>query len=345
MPAPERVMTRGLAIRLAAAAGVGLFVVGLPLAKGNDVLNYEFAFTGIYLIAIVGLNIVSGYSGQLSIGHGAFMAFGAYTTAILSANYGVGKYWTIPIAAIVTGIFGLLFGLPALRLSGVYLALATFGLAVSIPYVAKRFSGFTGGGGGLHTSLLSSPTGAFSTNEWMSYLTWSIAAVLFAAAWLLVRGPFGRALRAVRDAPIAAVSSGVHLALYKTLAFGISAAYAGVAGALLAIATTYVNPDTFPVSLSILLLTGLVLGGLGSLEGMVFGAFFVQFGPKYATTLSGYIHYNPASVQSSVLYGLLLLAVLVIMPEGAAGLLRRSRTALKDTRRWLYSRRDSRVAA
>src|SRR5262249_15445165 len=145
----------GLALRLAAVAGVGLFIYFMP--SGNDVLNFEFAYVGIYFIAIIGLNIVSGYSGQLSIGHGAFMCFGAYVTVTLGEHASVGKYWTIPIAGILTGVFGLLFGIPALRLSGVYLALATFGLAVSIPLVAKRFEGFTGGGGGLHTSLLNSP--------------------------------------------------------------------------------------------------------------------------------------------------------------------------------------------
>jgi len=334
----------GLVLRLAAAVGVGLFVVLLPQAR-NDVLNFEFAFVGIYLIAIIGLNIVSGYNGQISIGHGAFMCFGAYVTVTLGTHADVGKYWTIPIAGVLTGIFGLLFGLPALRLSGVYLALATFGLAISIPLVAKRFERFTGGGGGLHTSLLESPIGGISTNEWISYLAWGIAAVMFLAAWLLLRSSFGRALRAVRDAPIAAVSSGIGLARYKTLAFGISAAYAGVAGALYAIAVTYVNPDTFPVSLSILLLTGAVIGGLGSMEGMVFGAFFVQFGPKYAEQLSKHIHYNEATVQSPVVYGLLLLAVLFVMPTGAAGLITRLGVGLKRLREWLYSRADSRATA
>ena len=334
----------GLMLRIGAVAAVGLFLYFLPQAK-SDLLNYEFAFVGIYFIAIVGLNVVSGYSGQISIGHGAFICFGAYTTAILVSNYDVGKYWTIPIAGILTGIFGLLFGLPALRLSGVYLALATFGLAISITLVAKRFEGFTGGGGGLHVSLLSSPIGGVTTNEWNSYLVWAVAAVMFAGAWLLLRGSFGRALRAVRDAPIAAVSSGLSLARYKTFAFGISAAYAGVAGALLAISVSYVNPDTFPISLSILLLTGAVIGGLGSLEGMLFGAFFVQFGPKYASNLSKHIHYNEATVQSTVLYGLILLAVLFVMPGGAAGLLHRTAHVLKRSRRWLYSRRDSRATA
>jgi branched-chain amino acid transport system permease protein len=325
-----------IALRAATLAGGAAFVVLLPRAF-DDFLNYRFAFVGIYFIAIVGLNVLTGYSGQISLGHGAFMCFGAYTTAILSHNYGVGEYWTIPIAAILTGGFGLLFGLPALRLSGVYLALATFGLAISITLVAKRYEGFTGGGGGTHVKLPESPIGALSTNEWLSYLIWAVAGVLFAAAWLLLHGPFGRALRAVRDAPIAAVSSGLNLARTKTLAFGIAAAYAGVAGSLLTISIAYVNPDTFPISLSILLLTGAVLGGLGSLEGMLFGALFIEFVPKWAESVN--------QRAPTVIYGLILLVVLFVMPGGAAGLLRQIRHTLKRVTGRLYSRHDSRATA
>jgi branched-chain amino acid transport system permease protein len=227
----------------------------------------------------------------------------------------------------------------------VYLALATFSLATSIPLIAKRFEGFTGGGQGKQVALPSSPVGFLSTNEWLSYLTWAIAGLMFGGAWLILRGSWGRAFRAVRDAPIAAVSSGVSLSRYKTLAFGIAAAYAGVAGSLLAIAIAFVNPDTFPVSLSILLLTGAVVGGLGSLEGMLFGAVFIQFAPNWAERLSKHLHYNEATVQSTVFYGVILLVVLFLMPQGAAGLVHQLRISLKRLRVWLYSRADSRATA
>jgi branched-chain amino acid transport system permease protein len=317
--------------RVIAIAAVPLLVVFLPKAF-NDYFNFRLAFVGIYFIAIVGLNVLTGYNGQISLGHGAFMAIGAYTTAILH-NHGVDLYLTIPIAAVLTGLVGFAFGFPALRLSGVYLALATFGLAVSIPLIAKRFEGFTGGGQGLRIDPLpDSPIAGLSTNEWISYLTWAIAGLMFGVAWLILRGPLGRAFRAVRDAPIAAVSSGVSLSRYKTLAFGIAAAYAGVAGALLAIAIAFVNPDTFPVSLSILLLTGAVVGGLGSLEGMLFGAVFIQFAPGWAERLSKHLHYNEATVQSTVFYGLILLAVLFLMPHGAAGLFQGAARRLRQAR-------------
>jgi branched-chain amino acid transport system permease protein len=332
--------------RSAVLVAVPLFVVFLPRLLDDDFLNYRFAFVGLYFIAIIGLNVLTGYSGQISIGHGAFMAFGAYTTAILNANYGVNEYWTIPVAGVLTGIFGCLFGLPALRLSGVYLALATFGLAISIVLVAKRFEGFTGGGQGKTIRLPSSPIGGLSTNAWLSYLIWAVAALMFVLAWLLLRGRLGRAFRAVRDAPIAAVSSGVNPATYKTVAFGIAAVYAGVAGSLLAIAIAYVNPDTFPISLSILLLTGAVLGGLGSLRGMLFGALFIEFAPKWAESISRQvIQYNKGTVQPTVIYGLILLVALFVMPGGAAGLLTQSAAVLNRARRWLYSRADSRATA
>ena len=322
----ERVLWRMIAI-----AAVPLLVVLLPHAF-NDFFNFRLAFVGIYFIAIVGLNVLTGYNGQISLGHGAFMAIGAYTTAILH-NHGVDLYLTIPIAAVLTGVVGFAFGFPALRLSGVYLALATFGLAVSIPLIAKRFEGLTGGGQGLRIDPLpDSPIGWLSTNEWLSYLTWAIAGLMFGAAWLIMRGPLGRAFRAVRDAPIAAVSSGVSLSRYKTLAFGIAAAYAGVAGALLAISIAFVNPDLFPVSLSILLLTGAVVGGLGSLEGMLFGAVFIQFAPGWAERLAKHVHYNEATVQSTVFYGLILLAVLFLMPHGAAGLVQGVTRRLRQAR-------------
>lgn len=335
---------RGIAWRVAALAAVPLLVVFLPKAV-DDYFNYRVAFVGIYFIAIVGLNVLTGYNGQISLGHGAFMAIGAYTTAILH-QHGVDLYLTIPIAGILTGLVGFAFGFPALRLSGVYLALATFGLAVSIPLIAKRFEGLTGGGQGLRIDPLpDSPIGALSTNEWISYLTWAIAGVMFGAAWLLLRGRLGRAFRAVRDAPIASISSGISLARTKTLAFGIAAAYAGVAGALLAIAIAYVNPDTFPVSLSILLLTGAVIGGLGSLEGMLFGAIFIQFAPGWGDSLAKHVHYNQATVQSTVFYGLILLLVLFVMPGGAASLFHQLRSALRRLKEWLYSRAHSRATA
>lgn len=302
---------------LALAAGA---LSALPFAVG-DFRAFELTYVGIYFIALVGLNVLTGYTGQISLGHGAFLAVGAYTTGILEVRHGVRDLWTIPLACLVAGLAGFAFGFPALRLAGVYLALATFGVAVAVPSVAKRFGGLTGGSSGLSLSLPAAPFGLrLSSSVWLYALTWSIAAVLYAAAWLLLRGRTGRAFRAVRDSEVAAASYGVSLVWTKTLAFGVSAAYAGVAGSLLAITVAYVNPDTFPISLSILLLTGVVVGGLGSLTGVLFGALFIEFVPIWTADLN--------KQAPTVFYGVVLALLLFLLPSGAAGLLRRLADAL-----------------
>jgi branched-chain amino acid transport system permease protein len=308
------------------AAGIGLLVV-LPHWL-SDFRASELAYVGVYFIAIMGLNILTGYTGQISLGHGAFMAIGGYTTAILVGHHSVRDLWTIPLAGAVAGAAGLLFGLPATRLSGLYLAVVTFGFAVALPAVLKKFDHFTGGTQGIQLFGRPNYTGkgyqrvhvfghALTFFDWIYYLTWTIAVVLFAVAWVFLRGRPGRTFRAIRDSEVAATSSGVNLPFYKTLAFGVSAFYAGVAGSLFALATTYVNPDTFPLALSLVLLIGAVVSGLGSLWGIALGALFVQYLP----TLSQNISKSPGA--PSVAYGVTLILVLLILPTGAAGLVKR----------------------
>ncbi len=351
--------------------GIGVFLVAvvavllLP-SLISDFRAQQFAYVGIYLIALLGLNVLTGFTGQISLGHGAFMAIGGYTTAILISNSDppleLGSHvfsndmkdlWTIPLAGLIAGVVGFLFGFPALRLTGLYLALATFAIAVATPAVIKKFEHFTGGGGGIQLFGLEGLTATPKTdpvtfestegvtmlgyeiatfNDWLYFLSWTIAMVMFGVAWALLRGRTGRAFRAVRDSELAAASSGVDLARYKTLAFGISAFYAGVAGSLLAIATTFVNPDTFPVALSIFLLVGVVVGGLGSLWPLVFGAIFIQFLPLWAQQLNGPLpdSIGPFTVPNfkapgapAVVYGVVLILIMLAFPGGAAGLVRR----------------------
>jgi branched-chain amino acid transport system permease protein len=323
---------RNSTLRYSTARPIGLFaaltvVVFVLPAFLTDFRAQQFAYVGIYLIALTGLNVLTGYTGQISLGHGAFMAIGGYTTAILMADHGVKDIWTIPLAVLVSGAAGFLFGLPALRLSGLYLALATFAIAVATPAVLKKFEGFTGGSSGknlfgtheLTASLTPVQILGFSLdfNNWLYYLSWTVALAGYVLAWLLLRGRTGRAFRAVRDSETAAVSSGVSLARYKTLAFGISAAYAGAAGALFAIATASVFPDTFPISLSIFLLVGVVVGGLGSLTGLIAGAVFIQFLPLWAQNVSK----SPGA--PAVVYGVVLILVMLVLPGGFSGLIGR----------------------
>jgi branched-chain amino acid transport system permease protein len=319
-------MSRSTLRTLIAFVVVSAIVFTLP-AFVTDFRAQQFSYVGIYLVALIGLNILTGYTGQISLGHGAFMAIGGYTTAILMTDHGVKDIATIPIAIVVTGVAGFLFGLPAARLSGLYLALATFAIAVAMPSVIKRFEGFTGGGSGVNlfgtpeltASLTPVRIAGFELNfnNWLYYLAWSIAMLGYVIGWLILRGRTGRAFRAVRDSETAAVSSGVSLARTKALAFGISAAYAGAAGALFAIATTYVNPDTFPVALSIFLLVGVVIAGLGSLQGLIIGAIFIQFMPLWAQNISK----SPGA--PAVIYGGFLILVVLALPGGAAGLIGR----------------------
>ncbi len=298
---------------LVVAAGVAIVVVLPHLVSDYHAL--ELGKVGLYFCAILGLAVLTGYSGQISLGHGAFMAIGAYTTAILVAHHGWNELATIPLAGLVAGAVGFLFGLPALRLHGAYLSLATFGLAVSIPAIAKKFAHFTGGSAGL---LL-----PFRTGRWFYTLSWVCAGILLLVAWLLLRGRAGRSLRAIRDSEIAAVAMGVNAPLYKTAAFAFSAFYAGVAGSLLGIVSGFVNPDSFPISLSLTLLIGLVLAGLGSLWGIVAGAVYVQFIPTWGQ------HVPLLSKQAGpdFVNGLVLILVMLVLPTGAAGLLRRLRSA------------------
>jgi branched-chain amino acid transport system permease protein len=325
---------RGLVL----AAAVVLIVL-LPQVTGEFRLG-QFTYVAIYFIALLGLNILTGYNGQISLGHAAFMGIGGYTAAVLILGrkgfelvgqhashaipeHGMRAVYTIPIAGLVTGVIGYLFGIPALRLAGVSLALATLAVAVSFPAVAKRFEHLTGGGGGLSLPLPHAPFGwHISTPHWLYYEAWVWAGILFVVAWLLVRGRVGRAWRAIRDGEIAAVSSGVSPAVYKTLAFGISAAYAGVAGALFAIQVSYINPDTFPVTLSILLLASVVIGGLSSLSGVVVGALVLEFLPIYAQA-PPLLHLRFAKQAGPVVFGVALMVIVLLIPGGAAGLIRR----------------------
>jgi branched-chain amino acid transport system permease protein len=328
------------------AVGPALFVAGavvvalLPRFMGEFRL-LQFTLVAIYVIALLGLNILTGYSGQISLGHGAFVGVGAYVAALLSLGRpgleafqldppswlplgdGMTPIFTIPIAALVTGVIGVLVGIPALRLGGISLALATLAIAVSFPILMKRYSEVTGGGGGLNLNLPETPFGwDISTRHWLYYEAWVTAGILFVLAWLLVRGRIGRAWRAIRDGEVAATSSGVNPALYKTFAFGVSAAYAGAAGALFAIEIAYVNPDTFTVALSILLLASAVIGGLGSLAGAIFGALLYQFLPIYSQE-PPIGSFEFADQAPPVVFGVFLIAIMLLLPGGVVSGVRR----------------------
>jgi len=295
-----------------------LVVAGVLVALPFILSDYHVSLVaqvGIFFIAVLGLNILTGYTGQISIGHGAFMAIGGYTTAVLSRDHHTNLVVTMLVAFAICFVVGLIVGLPALRLSGVYLALVTFALAVSIPQIPLQYSTFLGGSGGVQTSKTVS-------NLWIYAAAWTASAILFVLAWLILRGRTGRAFRAVRDSEIAAVASGVELPVYKTLAFGISAAYAGVAGSLFVLATNgFAQPSEFDVFLSLELLIGAAIAGLGSLWGILVGAAFVGLLPQVSSSVPviGVEHGR------DVVFGAAVVLVMLLLPDGFAGLLARLR--------------------
>jgi len=285
---------------------------------------YQFAQVMIYAIALLGLNLLTGFNGQLSLGHGAFFAIGGYGAAILIVKFGLPYYFAIPLASVICFIAGFLFGFPALRLGGLYLALATFALAVAAPQVLafKGFDAYTGGSQGVQVPKPDALFGLhMNVDQSVYWLCLIVAALLFWLAANLVHSRIGRALIAIRDQPIAAETMGVDAALFKTITFGISALYAGIAGGLDAVAVGFVSPESFGLPLSLAFLVGIVIGGLASLPGAVFGALFIEFVPNYADQLTVYFGENAKALPGAV-YGVMLILAMALAPSGIAGLMR-----------------------
>lgn len=306
-------LSRGQLVGLALAV---LGAIALPWFL-SDYRNFQFTLALSYAIAVLGLNILTGYNGQFSLGHGAFYAIGAYTAAILMEQGGLAYYWTIPAAGAVCLVAGFLFGLPALRLEGLYLALATFALSVATPQLLKYdpISPWTGGVQGVTIIKPDPPFGLpISQDQWLYYFTFAVLIVMFVCAWNLLRGRTGRALKAIRDNPIAASAMGVNTALYKSLTFGVSSLYTGVAGALGAIAIQFVAPDTFNFYLSVTFLVGVVIGGLASIPGAIFGGLVIVFIPNFAEQIS--------KAAPWAIYGVFLILFMYFMPTGIWGFIR-----------------------
>ena len=316
MASPERMAVRIATLAVFAfALAFPFFASGYRLYQGSQAL--------IYAIALIGLNLLTGFNGQISLGHGAFFAIGGYGVAILTVKLGLSYWLAIPISAVVCFGAGFLFGFPALRFGGLYLALATFALAVATPQILtyKGIDAWTGGSSGV---LLAKPAAPFglplNADQWQFLLCLFCAALLYWAATNLAHGRVGRALIAIRDQPIAAETMGVNAALYKTMCFGVSALYAGVAGGLSALTVGFVSPESFTLALSLSFLVGIVVGGLASLPGALFGALFIQFVPNFADGLSVTFGESAKALPGAI-YGALLILIMAAMPMGVAGFL------------------------
>jgi branched-chain amino acid transport system permease protein len=313
----ERQLSVAIAIGTVAVLAILPFVL-------RSFFVFQTTMVMIYAIAIIGLNLLTGFNGQLSLGHAAFYAIGAYTAAILMNSFGISYFWTLPVAATICFVFGFLFGLPALRLDGIYLALATFALSVATPQILKfsLFEQWTGGVQGLVIAKPDAPLGLpLSQDQWLYYFTLAVTLIMYLLAINLVRTRTGRAMMAIRDNPLAARSMGINNPIYKAVTFGVSGLYTGVAGALGAIVVQFVAPDSFTIYLSVALLVGLVVGGVGWLPGAFFGAAFILFVPNVAE------HFSKGL--SGATYGLMLIVLMLVMPGGFAGAVRLASSALK----------------
>jgi len=304
-----------LSLEAGAFAAVLLALAILPMFL-TDFTTFTVTKVLIYALAIMGLNMLTGINGQFSLGHGAFFAAGAYTTAILMEQVGVNYALTLPAAALICFGLGFLFGFPALRLEGIYLALATFALAVATPQLLKLsiFQEVTGGVMGILLYKPETPFGLpISQDKWLYYFTLIVGLFLYWLARNLVASRTGRALMAIRDNPIAARSMGVNLAMYKATAFGISAAFTGVAGGLFAIVISFVAPDSFTFFISVSFLVGMVIGGVGWLPGALIGAAFIVYVPNEAEKISQGL--------SGAFFGVFLILMIYLAPNGAGGLI------------------------
>lgn len=320
------------ALRLVILGLVGVAAIGLPVLVG-DYQTGNLTYVLVFTMAILGLNILTGYSGQISLGHGAFLAVGSFVSAIVLERYTMVPWWlTIPMAGVAGLILGAVIGVPALRLEGIYLALATFALGVAAPIVLLRASGLTGGIRGILITPITSPVPSLLTDAmYMYYCTLVATALLFLIAWNLLRSRTGRALRAIRDGEIAARAFGVDLPAYKTMAFAVSVAYACIAGAFYGLLTGYVQATQFQFQLSILILIGGIVGGIATLEGAVLGGIFAWYLPIVAQQLP--INKSIANAAPSVTQGVILLIVMFLARQGVAGVIRGGYGSLRERMR------------
>ncbi|MQA75816.1 MAG: branched-chain amino acid ABC transporter permease [Solirubrobacterales bacterium] len=317
----DQTLLRNLA--LAALAALGLYLLSYWLGRFD---NLQLATIAYYFVAIAGLTVLTGLNGQISLGHGALMAIGAYATIKVGESAELPLAALLAIATIATALVGVVIGAGAARLRGPYLAGATLALAVGLPALANRFPDFLGGENGLSTAPPVPPSSlgvGFALERWQAWIACAAALITFVVLANLVRSRYGRAFRAVRDDEVAAALAGLNVARVQVLAFVVSAACAGLAGGLLVVVTSLAAPGAFTLELSIALLTAAVLGGLGSLAGAVWGAAIVVLLPTWAEDIGRELSLS-TSVEANLpllVYGVVLIGVMLAAPRGIQGAL------------------------
>jgi branched-chain amino acid transport system permease protein len=348
-------LSSGLALKLLAIILLGFFLIywvpfshALPESfpsRFGGYRTFQASMVAVWVMVALGLNILTGYNGQISLGHTAFVATGGYTVAILMVDhpwpFGATSYMplTVIMAGITAGALGLLVGLPALRLRGPYLAIATMAMALAMPQILKKYDGLTHGNRGINLpSDLRSPPGflenILNQDEWVYFLALFTAMIMTLFAWNIIRSRVGRAFVAIRDSEVAAAAMGINVARYKTLAFAISAFLAGIAGGTYVQAVGYISPESFSVLKSIDFLTTIVVGGLASILGSVVGAITLVMVPE----LPGLLGMGKEGVMGQqapwAMYGVSLILVVILLPHGIAG-------ALHSLGRWLSALRPA----
>jgi len=318
-------------------------LLAAPYLAGEYVMS-QLHFICIYSIVGLGLMLLVGFTGQISLGHAAFLAVGAYTEALLQAR-GVPFFISLPVAALLSGALGWVLGLPALRLKGIYLAIATLAFNVIVEEVIARWEGLTGGNSGLHLKPVELFGMRFDGEASFYYLCLGLTALSILALMNLLRSPTGRAFVAIRDSEISASCLGVNLATYKTLSFALSAAFTGIGGALYAHKVSFISPEQFTLLQSIELVTIVILGGVGFVHGAVLGAAFLIVLPQLISIAKDYLPSNVAgSGLQAVVFGLVLILFIIFEPHGLYGRWLKVRTWLElfpFYRRGMFRRQKS----
>jgi branched-chain amino acid transport system permease protein len=316
---------------VATKIGVGFALAVILLGMPFVIPEYQtFQLTGVmtYAVAALGLNLITGYVGQVSLGHNAFFALGSYA-AVLSVVYlGVNDVVAVLIAAVVTFIAGVLAGYPAKRLRGLYLALITLILAVSVVPLVKQFKAYTGGAAGLMVDKPVPPAWfTLGQDAWIYYMVLAFTLVIFWLARNFVGGSNGRALAGIRESELAASSTsmGVDVNRLKVIVFGVGSMLAGVGGALATFTIGFIGPDSFTLMLSISFLAAIVVGGLGTIWGALVAGLFLQFVPSYASDLG--------QAFSGAVYGGILIACMTLMPNGIVGSLMKIASNRREARK------------
>lgn len=322
----EKLITKKALIWMLPIFFVLLIIPGLPFVK--DYYVYVLSLIGVYTIVAIGFNIMTGYTGLISIGHAGFFAIGAYTSSILVSREIVPFIVALPIAAVVTGFIGFLLALPCLRLFGMYIAMATLAFGFIVDEGIIQFARWTGGHQGMRVPFAT--VGGFESglilksDKEFYYFILAVALPLIFIALNILRTKYGRAFVAIRESEIAASTMGIDLTKYKTMSFTISAFYTGIAGVMYANLLHYIAPNAFTVFLSLQFLIMIVVGGFASVVGSILGAIFLTALPEFMSSLQEW---------QVIVFGLILLFFILLVPYGVAGLIKtvRYKRAMKAT--------------